>query len=85
MSALQAAGFHAADAKGREAILAAISLPERDQTAKHPAYFAYQLIKHENTFAFYTARAGMIETLDYKGNSYNVRFPACNHPEHQVV
>jgi hypothetical protein len=85
MTALRAAGFHSADPKGREAVVAAISLPERDRAAKHPAYFAYQLIKRENTFAFYTARAGMIEDLDYKGNSFNATFPACNHPEHQVV
>jgi len=85
MTALRAAGFHSADPKGRDAVVAAISLPERNHTAQHPAYFAYQLIKRENTFAFYTARAGMIEDLNYKGNSYNASFPACNHPEHQVV
>ena len=85
MAALKAAGFHSADAKGREVVVAAISLPERDSSAKHPAYFAYQLIKKENAFAFYTARAGMIDDLDYKGNSYNATFPACNHPEHHVV
>jgi hypothetical protein len=85
MAALKAAGFHAADGKGREAIVETISRPERDKSAQHPAYFAYRLIKRENTFAFYTAREGMIETLDYKGNSYNQTFPACNHPEHHVV
>ncbi len=85
MSALKAAGFHAADAKGREEIVQAISKPERDRSVQHPAYFAYRLIKRENTFAFYTAREGMIESLDYKGNTYNVSFPACTHPEHHVV
>ncbi len=85
MAALKAAGFHAADAKGRAEIVETISRPERDHSAQHPAYFAYVLIKRENTFAFYTARAGMIEDLDYKGNSYNVSFPACTHPEHHVV
>lgn len=85
MAALKAAGFHSADAKGRSDIVEAISLPERDSSATHPAYFAYRLIKRENAFAFYTARAGMIEDLDYKGNSYNAVFPACNHPEHHVV
>ena len=85
MTALKAAGFHAADGKGREAIVETISKPERDKSAQHPAYFAYRLIKRENTFAFYTAREGMIETLDYKGNSYNVIFPACTHPEHHII
>jgi len=85
LAALKAAGFHAADRRGREALAEAMSRPERDKSARHPAYFAYRLIKQENAFAFYTARAGMIEALDYKGNSYNASFPACNHPEHHVV
>ena len=52
-----------------------MSKPERDRNAKHPAFPAYSLIKQQNTFAFYTSRAGMIENLDYKGNSYNATFP----------
>lgn len=85
MAALKAAGFHGADAKERGKILEVISLPERDASASHPAYFAYRLIKKENAFAFYTSRAGIIEDLNYKGNSYNAFFPGCNHPEHHVV
>jgi hypothetical protein len=85
MQALKSAGFHAADAKGREALVEAMSEPERDRSASHPGYFAYRLIKAQNTFAFYSSRAGMIETLDYKGDTYNATFPACNHPEHHVV
>ncbi len=85
LAALKEAGFHAADRKGREALIEEISKPERDKSASHPAYFAYRLIKRENAFAFYTAREGMIEDLDYKGNTYNATFPACNHPEHHVV
>jgi hypothetical protein len=85
MAALKEAGFHAADAKGREELVREMSAPERNRSAKHPAYSAYRLIKKENTFAFYTSRAGMIEALDYRGNSYNVTFPACTHPEHRVI
>lgn len=85
MASLKDAGFHSANAKGREALMEAMSKPERDHSASHPAYAAYHLIKQENTFAFYTARAGMIEALDYKGNSYNLEFPACTHPEHHVL
>ena len=85
MTALKEAGFHAANGKGCEAIVETISKPERDKSAQHPAYFAYRLIKRENTFAFYTAREGMIEALDYKGNSYNQVFPACTHPEHHII
>ncbi len=65
--------------------MAAIAAPERDRDAKHPAFAAYRLIKQQNTFAFYTSRAGMIEALDYRGNSYNTSFPACTHPEHQRI
>jgi gluconate 2-dehydrogenase gamma chain len=85
MAALKNAGFHSAGAKDREALVEAISKPERDRAASHPAFAAYRLIKQQNTFAFYTSHAGMIETLDYKGNSYNTEFPACNHPEHHAV
>jgi Gluconate 2-dehydrogenase subunit 3 len=85
MAALREAGFHAADHHGRAALMDAMSRPERDRTATHPAYAAYRLIKQQTTFAFYTSRAGSIEALDYRGNSYNPTFPACTHPEHQVV
>lgn len=85
MVSLKEAGFHAADEKGRAAITAAISQPERDPAARHAAYAAYKLIKRENAFAFYTSRAGIIEALDYRGDTYNAVFPACEHPEHYVV
>ena len=85
MTALNQAGFHAADLKGRVALIEEMSRPERDRTLTHPAFSAYRLMKQQTTFAFYTSRAGMIETLDYKGNSYNTTFPACDHPEHRVI
>jgi gluconate 2-dehydrogenase subunit 3-like protein len=85
MRVLEESGFHAASPPAREAIVAAMAKPERDRAATHPAYFAYRLIKQQNTFAFYTSRAGLIEALDYKGNTYNATFPACDHPEHRVV
>lgn len=84
MAALKQLGFHAADAKGREALVAAMSRPERERGASHPGYAVYRLIKQQNTFAFYTSRAGLIEALDYKGNSFNASYPACTHPEHQT-
>src|SRR6266850_5774657 len=85
MAALRQAGFHAADSAGRAAIVEAMSRPERDPGATHPAYAAYRLIKQLNAFAFYTSRTGMIETLDYRGNSYYASFPACDHPEHRTI
>ena len=85
MQALRDAGFHAADAKGRAALVAAMARPERERGATHPAYFAFRLIKQQSTFAFYTSRQGLIECLEYKGNSYNAAFPACDHPEHHTL
>jgi hypothetical protein len=85
MAALKDAGFHSAGAKDRAALVEAMSKPERDRSSNHPAFTAYRLIKQQNTFAFYTSRAGMIEALDYKGNSYNAEFPACTHPEHHAI
>jgi hypothetical protein len=85
MRAVKDAGFHDADQARRLALVEAMSRPERDPAATHPAYVAYRLIKEQNTFAFYTSRAGMIETLDYKGNSFNATFPACDHEEHRRI
>ena len=85
LTALRTAGFHGADGAGRAAIVAAMARPEVDRDASHPAYAAYRLIKQQNTFAFYTSRAGLIETLDYRGNSVNAEFPPCTHPEHRTV
>jgi len=85
LASLKELGFHAADPKGRAALVEAMSRPEREAGVTHPGYAVYRLIKQQNTFAFYTSRAGLIEALDYKGNSYNVSFPACTHPEHQQI
>lgn len=85
MTALRDAGFHAGGGKAREDLVAAMARPERERGAAHPAYFAYRLIKQQNTFAFYTSRQGLIECLEYKGNSYNASFPACDHPEHHTL
>ena len=85
MTALKQTGFHDASAEGRASLVEAMSRPERDRTATHPAYSVYRLIKQQNTFAFYTSRAGMIEALDYRGNTYNLSFPACDHPEHHRI
>jgi hypothetical protein len=85
MQAIKETGFYTAEPSRRVELVTAMSRPEIDRDAHHPAFFAYRLIKQQTAFAFYTSRAGMIETLDYKGNSYNPVFPACNHPEHQSV
>lgn len=85
LDTLRSLGFHAAGPEQQLGLVEAMSKPEHDRGATHPGYAAYRMIKQLNAFAFYTSRAGMIEALDYRGNSYNVTFPACTHPEHQVV
>lgn len=85
LQSLKDLGFHTADSKGRAELVAAMARPETDRSVTHPGFGAYRLIKQQNAFAFYTSRAGLMETLDYKGNSYNVVFPACTHPEHHEV
>jgi hypothetical protein len=85
MRLLAEAGFHAGDASQRVALVTAMAAPEKDRSASHPLYPVFRLIKQQNTFAFYTSRAGLIETLDYRGNSYNAVFPGCEHSEHQII
>lgn len=85
MQLLKDTGFYTADAPKRLQIVSEMAQPEAKPDSKHPAYIAYRLIKQQNTFAFYTSRVGMIDTLHYKGNTYNISFPACNHAEHQSV
>jgi len=85
MNSLSEAGFHRAKDEQRARLVEAISRPERDGSPATAAFAAYQLIKRENAFAFYTSREGMIESLDYRGNSYNAAFPGCDHPEHHAL
>jgi hypothetical protein len=85
MDAVKQTGFYTAAPERRLELVSEMSQPELSPDAQHPAYFAYRLIKRQTAFAFYTSREGLIRTLDYKGNSYNMSFPACNHPEHQKV
>ncbi len=85
MQAIKETGFYTAEPSRQMELVSAMSRPETDPAAHHPAFFAYRLIKEQTAFAFYTSRAGMIETLDYKGNSYHAVFPACTHPEHKQV
>jgi Gluconate 2-dehydrogenase subunit 3 len=86
LAALDAAGFHAATVAQRKAFVSEFAAPEQDSTLPNsPVFAAYLLIKRETIFAFYTSRAGVIGALDYRGNTYNVTFPACTHPEHHEL
>jgi hypothetical protein len=79
MTAIRSAGFHSADRSGKIALVEAFSKTE------HPCHSAFLLIKERTAFAFYTSHAGLIKDLDYRGNSYNTEYPACDHPEHKKV
>jgi hypothetical protein len=79
LASLKSSGFHAADGAGKAKLVAAISKPG------HVLFPTFQLIKQQTAFAYYTSRMGLIENLDYRGNSFNASFPACTHPEHQTV
>ena len=75
MSALKEAGFHSADARGADRLVSAMARPRRIARRTHPLYSVFRLIKQQTTFAFYTSRAGIIETLDYRGNTFNAVVP----------
>jgi hypothetical protein len=62
-----------------------ISAPERNRSEKREGFAAYRLIKDMTVRAFYTSRVGLIDVLEYKGNTYLTSFPGCTHPEHQKV
>jgi hypothetical protein len=85
MEAVKQTGFYTATPQRRLELMSEMSQPELLPDAQHRAYFAYRLIKRQTAFAFYTSKPGSIQTLDYKGNTYNMTFPACHHPEHQTV
>jgi len=74
--------FAAMNDDRRVAFLEAISEPEHDPTKHHDGFAHYQLIKEMTVQAFYTSRAGLVETLEYQGLAYLTEFPSCGHPEH---
>jgi hypothetical protein len=67
------------------ALVERMAAPERDRSLKSEGFPTYRLIKQLTVFAFYTSRAGLIENLNYQGNTFLTEFPACNHPEHRRV
>jgi hypothetical protein len=66
----------------REALLAEMSLPERDPQADHPGFRFYRLVKEMTVEGFYTSRTGLMDVLEYKGLTYLSSFSGCTHPEH---
>ncbi len=75
--------FRGISAAERERLLLAMSLPERDASARHPGFSFYQLVKEMTVEGFYSSRLGLIDVLEYQGLAYLSEFPGCTHPEHQ--
>ena len=68
----------------QHALLEAMSEPERNPKASHPAFEFYVLLKDMTVEGFYTSKVGLIDVLGYKGLDYLSEFPGCTHSEHQA-
>ena len=80
----QQKAFSEIPAADQEALLMAMSLPEREPNASHPGFAFYSLVKDMTVEGFYTSRVGLIDVLGYKGLAILSEFPGCTHPEHQM-
>jgi hypothetical protein len=83
MKWLREADFQQLPALRQTALIRQAAAPEHDRQATQAGYPAYRLIKNATIHAFYTSRAGLVDTLEYKGLAYLTQFPACDHPEHR--
>lgn len=83
MAWLAAHNFAGVSAEEQLALVRAMAAPERDPSQPHDGFPVYRLIKEMTVRAFYTSRAGLVDTLEYKGNAYLTAFPSCGHPEHR--
>ena len=68
----------------QEALLTAMSLPEREPGTTHAGFEFYRLVKGMTVEGFYTSRVGLVDALGYKGLAFLNEFPGCTHPEHQT-
>jgi len=68
----------------QEALLMAMSLPEREPGKTHEGFEFYRLVKGMTVEGFYTSRVGLVDVLGYKGLAFLTEFPGCTHPEHQA-
>ena len=76
--------FHEISTADQEALLMAMSLPEREPGTTHAGFKFYRLVKDMTVEGFYTSRVGLIDVLGYKGLAFLSEFPGCTHPEHQT-
>lgn len=82
MRTLEKANFAHLTSEQQVALITRMAEPELGKAEKGGGFEAYRLIKDMTLHAFYTSRVGMIDVLEYKGNTYLTEFPGCNHPEH---
>jgi len=68
----------------KQALMMAISLPEREPGTTHAGFEFYRLVKDMTVEGFYTSRVGLVDVLGYKGLAFLSEFPGCTHPEHQA-
>jgi gluconate 2-dehydrogenase gamma chain len=76
--------FHEISTADQEALLMAMSRPEREPGTTHAGFEFYRLVKDMTVEGFYTSRVGLIDVLGYKGLAFLSEFPGCTHPEHQT-
>jgi hypothetical protein len=74
--------FRGISSPDREKLFIEMSLPESDSSKQHPGFAFYKLTKEMTVDAFYTSKIGLMDVLGYKGLSYLLEFPGCEHPEH---
>jgi hypothetical protein len=74
--------FRGISSSDREKLFIEMSLPESDSSKQHSGFAFYKLTKEMTVDAFYTSKIGLIDVLEYKGLSYLLEFPGCEHPEH---
>ena len=68
----------------KQALMMAISLPEREPGTTHAGFEFYRLVKDMTVEGFYTSRVGLVDVLGYKGLAFLSEFSGCTHPEHQA-
>jgi hypothetical protein len=72
------------DPSSQESLLTEMSVPEQDPGSRHPGFEFYKLVKEMTVEGFYTSEVGLIDVLEFQGNTYLSEFPGCTHPEHQL-
>jgi len=75
------AEFNKATAEQQVALLTEISKNEMRPGTLEERFF--REIKNRTIDGYYTSKIGIIDELNYKGNTYLKEFKGCTHPEHQ--